>query len=113
MFVYGLYRAIRLRRREGSRDGTAALAVLVGVITIMVLLCVAPYRTFHRRDLERVDVAGARCYVGGESGNELMVLCPGVEPPRNRVVRSDDPAVRRLGITGNVFNGLTPAGSDR
>jgi predicted Ser/Thr protein kinase len=108
-FLYGLYRAIRLRRREGTRDGTAALAVLVGVIVIMVLMCVAPFRTFHRRDLERVDVAGARCYVGGESGNELLVLCPGLEPPRTRVVRRDDPAVRRLGIAGNVFNGLIPA----
>jgi len=113
VFVYGLYRAFRLRRREGTRDGTAALAVLVGVIVIMVFMCVTPFRTFHRRDLERVDVAGARCYVGGESGSELLVLCPGVEPPRSRVVRRDDPTVQRLGITGNVFNGLTPAGSER
>jgi hypothetical protein len=112
VFIYGLYRVIRLRRGEGSRDGTAALAVLVGVIAIMVFMCVAPFRTFHRRDLERVDVAGARCYVGGESGNELLVLCPSLEPPRNRVVRRDDPQVRRLGITGNVFNGLTPGASD-
>jgi hypothetical protein len=112
VFLYGLYRAVQLRRREGTRDGTAALAVLVGVIAIMVLLREAPFRTFHRRDLERVDVAGARCYVGGETGIELLVLCPGVEPPRTRVVRRDDPQVRRLGITGNVFNGLTPSAPD-
>jgi len=110
VFAYGLYRAIRLRRREGSRDGTAALAVLVGVIAIMVLMREAPFRTFHRRDLEHVDVVGALCYVGGESGNELLVLCPSLEPPRNRVVRRDAPDVHRLGTTGNVFSGLRPAG---
>ena len=110
--VYGLYRAIRLRRREGTRDGTGALAVLVGVIAIMVLMCVAPFRTFHRRDLPRVDFAGAPCFVGGESGDELLVLCPSLKPPRNRIVRREDPQVQRLRTTGNVFSGLTPGASD-
>jgi hypothetical protein len=112
VFIYGLYRAIQLRRREGSRDGTAALAVLVGVIAIMAFMCVAPFRTFHRRDLPRADFAGAPCFVGGESGNELLLLCPSLKPPRNHVVRSDDPQVHRLRTTGNVFNGLTPGASD-
>jgi tRNA A-37 threonylcarbamoyl transferase component Bud32 len=109
LFAFGLYRVIRLRSREGSREGRAALAVLVGAIAIMVLLRAAPFRTFHRRDLEHVDVAGGLCYVGGESGNELLVLCPASPPPRNRIVRRDDPDVRRLGTTGNVFSGLRPS----
>ena len=62
LFVYGLYRVVRLRRREGTRDGTAALAVLVGVITILMLMREWPYRTFNHRDFERADFDGARCY---------------------------------------------------
>jgi Protein kinase domain len=112
VFIYGLYRVTRLRRREGSRDGTAALAVLAGVIAIMAFMCVAPFRTFHRRDLPRVDFAGAACFIGGESGSELLLLCPTLKPPRNHVVRSDDPQVQRLRTTGNVFSGLTPVTSD-
>jgi hypothetical protein len=108
VFIYGLYRAIRLRRREGSSDGTGALAVFVGVIVIMVFMREATFRTFHRRDLKRVDYAGARCYLGGESGDELLLLCPGLKPPRTHVVGRDDPQVRLLSTTGNVFNGLTP-----
>ena len=105
LFMYGLYRVVRLRRREGSRDGTAALAVFVGVIAVMVLMREWPYRAFNHRDFERVDFDGRRCYLNGESGNELLVLCPGDEPPRNHVVRRDDSRLRRLGTSENIFRG--------
>lgn len=109
VFIYGLYRAIRLRRQENTRDGTAALAVLFGVIVIMVLMREWPYRTFNHRDFERVDFVGARCYVNGEAATEMLLLCPAGDPPRNHVVRRDDPRVRLLGISENVFRGLVPA----
>jgi hypothetical protein len=109
-FLYGLYRVIRLRRRERTRDGTATLAVLVGVIAIMMLMREWPYRTLRYRDLERVDFGEARCYVNGKSGNELLLLCPGAEPPRNRVV-SDVPALKRLGME-NVFRGVGSTSAD-
>jgi hypothetical protein len=75
----------------------------------MVLLNEIPYRAFHHRDFQRVDLAGARCYITGQSGDELLVLCPGSPPPRNHVVRLDDPQLRRLGIIENVFKGIDPA----
>src|SRR5262249_32645244 len=65
VFLYGLYRVSRLRRQENTQDGAAALAVLMAVITLMVLMREWPYRTFNHRDFERVDFAGARCYVNG------------------------------------------------
>jgi hypothetical protein len=108
VFIYGLYRAVRLRRREGSRDGTAALAVLVGVITMMVLMREWPQRTFNQRDLEVVEFEGAHCYQNGESGDELLVLCPGGTPPRNHVVKRNDPRLKRNGTKENVFRGVTP-----
>jgi hypothetical protein len=108
LFIYGLYRAVRLRRREGSRDGTAALAVLVGVITMMVLMREWPQRTFNQRDLEVVEFEGAHCYQNGESGDELLVLCPGGTPPRNHVVKRNDPRLKRNGTKENVFRGVAP-----
>ena len=112
VFLYGLYRVIRLRRREATRDGAAALSVLVGVITIMVLMREWPQRTLNHRNLERWDFAGERCYENGESGEEVLLLCPASEPPRNHVVRRDDPRVRRLGTVENIFRGVT-AGSSK
>ena len=109
VFGYALYHVLKLRRRERARDGRIAIVLLGVVIAMMVLLNEIPYRAFHHRDFERVDLAGARCYITGQSGDELLVLCPGSPPPRNRVVRRDDPQVRRLGIIENVFKGIDTA----
>ena len=113
VFGYALYAVIKIRRRERARDGRVAIVMLGIVIAIMVLLNEAPYRAFHRRDFERVDLAGARCYLTGQSGDELLVLCPGASPPRNRVVRRDDPRLHRLGITENVFKAIDSARTGR
>ena len=109
VFGYALYHVLKLRRRERARDGRVAIVLLGVVIAMMVLLNEIPYRAFHHRDFERVDLAGARCYITGQSGDELLVLCPGSPPPRNRVVRRDDPQLRRLGIIENVFKGIDTA----
>ena len=113
---FGLYRVMVIRRREKVHDGRFGVAMLATVIAVMVLLNVLPWRTFHRRDFERLDSAGAHCYITGESGDELMVLCPGGDPPRNRVVRKDavvesvqsenDPLWHRPGRKENVFKGI-------
>ncbi len=108
VFAFGLHKVVKLRARAHTHDGRIAIGMLAAVIVVMVLMNEAPYRTFHHRDLERVDFAGAHCYVNGESGAELLVLCPGREPPRNRVVSRGDPQVRRLGIKENVFKGVNP-----
>jgi hypothetical protein len=109
VFGFALSQVLKLRRRERARDGLVAVAMLAVVVATMVLLNEIPYRAFHHRDFERVDLAGARCYLTGQSGDELLVLCPGSPPPRNRVVRRDDPRLRRLGIIENVFKGIDPA----
>jgi len=73
-----------------------------------VLMREWPYRVFNHRDFERVDLDGSRCYLNGESGAEFLVLCPAAEPPRNHVVRRDDPRLRRVGTSENIFRGITP-----
>jgi serine/threonine protein kinase len=113
VFGYGFYQVVRLRRLEHGGDGRLAVVMLGVVIAIMVLMNETPYRAFQRRDFERVDLSGTRCYITGESGSEFLVLCPGAEPPRNRAIRRDDPRLRRLGITENVFKGIDPGRGTR
>ncbi len=55
VFSFGLYRVMSLRAREKAREGRVAVAMLTAVIVVMVLMNEAPYRTFHHRDLERID----------------------------------------------------------
>jgi hypothetical protein len=107
--AFGFYKVIQLRQRLDTREGRGALAVLGCVIAITVVMADAPYRSFNYRDFERVDYAGARCYVIGESGDDFLLLCPGSDPPRDRAVRRDDPRLHRLGIIENVFRGIPAA----
>jgi len=108
-FGVGSYRVIKLRQRERAHDGRASVAMLTGIVLVLVLMNELSYRTLTYRDFERVDLAGARCYITGQSGEEFLVLCPGSDPPRNRAIRRDDPNMRRTGIIENVFQGISPA----
>jgi hypothetical protein len=103
---FGLYKVIQMRARERTREGQIAVATLAGVMAVSVLMNEAPYRSFNHREFERVDLGGARCYIIGENGDQFLILCPGSEPPRNRTVKRDDPALRRPGIIENVFRGV-------
>jgi len=116
VFSFGLYRVIKMRAHEKAQDGRFGVAMLGIVIAVIVLLNEVPWRTLNRRDFPRLDSAGAHCYITGESGDEFMVLCPGSDPPRNRVVRKDgvvesvqsenDPLWHRPGRSENVFKGV-------
>jgi hypothetical protein len=109
---FGLVKVMQMRRRtRAARQGGGAMVMLAGVIVVMVLLNEWPYRTFSHRDFERVEYAGARCYITGQSGDELLILCPSRPPPRNRVVKAADPALQRTGIVENVFRGVPTPGS--
>jgi hypothetical protein len=113
IFAIGFYKVVELRRRENARDGKGAVAMLGVVVGLMFLMNEAPYRTLHRRDFERVDLNGVRCYITGEAGDEFLVLCPGAAPPRNRTIRRGDPQLRRLDIIENVFKGINSGSAAR
>jgi len=95
-----------LRARTRKKEGLAVIGGLATLIVVRVMMNEFPYRTFSYRDFERVEVNGIACYVTGETADELLVLCPGQQPPRNRAVRRSDPGVHRTGVHENVFRGV-------
>jgi hypothetical protein len=97
---------MQLRRRHPASGGGAATVLLAAIIVLLVLMDEWPYRTFFHNEFERIDYAGDRCYIIGDSAPELLIFCPDSAPPRNRAVRQDDPGVRRLRMIENVFKGL-------
>jgi hypothetical protein len=118
-FSFGLYKVLAMRKRENLHEGRGAVVMLGLLITAMVLLNALPWRTLNRRDFPRLDSGGAHCYITGSSGDEFLVLCPGSDPPRNRIVRrneiaesvlsDDDPRWHRPGktpVVENVFKGI-------
>jgi serine/threonine protein kinase len=112
-FLYGLYRVVRLRRREGTRDSLLAPAVLIGAIAVMGLWREFPYQILNARQMERVDVGSERCYLNGESGDDYLLLCPEGEIPRNHVLKRNDPRVHRSGQSENVFRGFARMAANR
>jgi len=111
-FGFGLFRAIRLQRRQRTNDGTAPIALLAAVIAIMFLLNEFPYRILVNRDTERVEYGGVRCQIIGESADEFLIFCPQTDPPRNRTIRRDDAKLRRLGIIEPAYAGVTVSHQD-
>jgi hypothetical protein len=80
------------------------IAPLGAILAVTVVLSELPYRIIWQSRVERVAFAGDRCYVLGTSGDESLVYCPDKAPPRNRVVKDDDPAIRRTGINESIFS---------
>ncbi len=83
-----------------------------------VVTCVAlvflhfPFRLLTFNDVfEAVSWNGAHCYVIGERRDDLLLVCPEIQPPRNRIVGRDDKTVVRLGITESVFTRFRKQGA--
>ena len=104
---FGLFKVLQLRRRQESREGRLSIAALAGVVLVAFLMNEAPFRSFNYRDFERADFAGERCYVTGTYRDEVLILCPGSEPPRSRAVNAGDPRLKRLSTPENVFRGVS------
>ena len=64
-------------------------------LTLTIL--VVPYRILSHSEHERVVHRSDTCYLVGQAGNEALLFCPLQPPPRNRVVRLDDPDLERGG----------------
>ena len=104
-FGFAAYRVAQIRARHPSRRGIGALLLVAVPLGAAVAMGVLPYRIMFRSNFERIEYAGERCYVLGESPDESLIHCPDRNPPRNRRIPRNDPAVHKPGITENIFTG--------
>jgi hypothetical protein len=93
----------RDRARLNGRRARRSLYGCVAVLAVAIVVNDVPYRIVYDSVRERVAFGDARCYVLAEAGPRLLLFCPDLGPPRNRIVSASDPAVRRTGIEENVF----------
>jgi hypothetical protein len=96
----GLLRTKYLRREAGSWASTAG-GIAVTILTLILL--VVPYRILSHNEHERVLYQSQTCYLLAEQGSEALLFCPLQEPPRNRVVKLDDPGLERGGPVEDMF----------
>ena len=56
---------------------------------------------------------GADCYIIGERGDDLLLFCPRLQPPRNRVVKNNATGLERTGIKESIFTAFSSDGASR
>jgi serine/threonine protein kinase len=95
---------LRLERHERRMDMSIVGGLALLILTLFVL--VAPYRIVRHNEHEQVVYGQDICYFFGQRGNEALLFCPAQDPPRNRIVRLDDPKLERGGPEENVFSRL-------
>jgi tRNA A-37 threonylcarbamoyl transferase component Bud32 len=89
------------------------------IVAGVVAFCVAmawlhfPYRLLYFNNrFNAVSWNSERCYVTGDRGNELLLFCPEVRTPRNRVVNKADKGIVPLGVRESIFSRFGSVVSD-
>jgi serine/threonine protein kinase len=106
LFAGGLGHTIRLRLRRPVRRW-GSFAASVAIVVSILLLNEVPYRILWHNQAPRISYNGIRCYVIGNASAERLIFCPDASPPRNRIVRDNDPLMVETGVTESIFS---PAG---
>jgi hypothetical protein len=65
------------------------------LMTVLVVIWAASYRIIWHNEMPRAQFAGERCYITGETDTQVLLHCPDVPPPRNRVISSTDERLLR------------------
>ena len=94
---------VRLRAREGRGRERGSLYACIAVLAVAVIVNDAPYRLVYDTARERVVLDGQRCYAIAEAPARVLLFCPDMDPPRNRIAGASDPALRRTGIEESIF----------
>jgi len=100
------YPVIRLVRRGQSFPLGFGLAGAI-VTGVALLFLQFPYRLLYFsliEPFEAVTWRDAQCYEIGAREDDLLLFCPGSQPPRNRVVMKNDSELKRSGIRENIFS---------
>jgi len=96
----------KLRQSPERSSAFPTILAGLGANTMLILVIVLPYRIIVYNNFERVDLAELRCYQIGQQSNAILLHCPDVLPPKNRIVTAGDPRLRRTGAVESIF---TPA----
>jgi serine/threonine-protein kinase len=103
----------RVAARRGQRLNGVMLVAAAASLLLATMLLHFPYRLLYHSELEAVEWDGRRCYVLGERGDEELLFCPDLEPPRNRAVRKGASGLTRLGTSANPFEHASSSPTER
>jgi len=103
IFTAAWLQVLRLRARRADYEARIVVAGGLALTLLALLFLVAPFRIMLHNDAERVALGSERCYLVAQRGNDGLVFCPAQPPPWSRIVRLDDPQLRRDGTRESIF----------
>jgi hypothetical protein len=84
---------------------TAGAVFMIGLTLASLDL---PYRLLLHNKFDVVSWNGQTCYQLGQRANDVLLFCPALPPPRNRVVRTAEAHLTPLGRRENVYTAFAP-----
>jgi len=109
VFCFAWYRLLRTRYERRERGGVVSLAAGMLAIVVMVFLLAVPFRILYHNVGERVSYQSQTCYLVGQLGGDALLFCPRQTPQRHRLVRLDDPMLKRGQLYESIFAELDRA----
>jgi hypothetical protein len=104
LFAPAWLQVLKLRARRADREARVVVAGGLALTLLSLELLVMPYRILVHNEAERIFVGGSQsCYLVGQRGADGLLFCPTQPPPWSRVVRLDDPQLRRDGTHESIF----------
>ena len=103
IFVAVWLQVLKLRARRADYEARIVVAGGIALTLLGLMLLAAPFRIMLHNDAERVALGSQRCYLVGQRRDDALLFCPNQRPPWSRIVRLDDPQLKRDGIRENMF----------
>ena len=106
LFAAGWLQVLRVRARRADPEARVVVAGGLALTLLSLELLVAPYRIMvsPHNQAERIIVGGSQpCYLVGQRGADGLLFCPTQRAPWSRIMRLDDPQLRRDGTRESIF----------
>jgi hypothetical protein len=100
--VLAWYPVVRLAAVRRERVNRGMLAGGAAVVLLGLALLDFPYRVLLHNQFAAVMWNGVYCYMIGDRGDDVLLFCPGFQPPRNRIV-STQADLMPTGVTESIF----------
>jgi hypothetical protein len=100
--VLAWYPVVRLAAIRRERLNRGMVAGGVAVVLLGLALLDFPYRMLLHNKFDAVTSNGVYCYRIGERGDDVLLFCPGLPPPRTRIVNGQTD-LTPTGVTESIF----------
>jgi serine/threonine protein kinase len=95
IFTAAWLQVLKLRAQRADYEARIVVAGGLALTLLAMMFLVAPFRIMLHNEAERVSLGSQRCYLVAQRDSEALLFCPTQPPPWSRVVRVDDPQLKR------------------